>query len=317
MSRQPSANAIDERAAEWVVRMDGASLSASEQAEFEAWMGKDARHAGAFYRAKAAWRLAGRARALGASGPAAAPRPLWARRAVLGGLAAAGIGGLALFLRDSDTDLHTELGEVRNVPLADGSSVSLNTTSRVRIALEKQRRVVMLSEGEAWFQVAHDPARPFVVEAGDTRVRAVGTAFSVRRDGAELEVLVSEGVVEVWRVTSEDAPVRLEAGAHARLTAASSAVERVSVTRIDERLAWRDGMIALEGRTLSEAAVEFNRYNRRKVEVADDALAQERLVGWFRATDVDSFVTAATIALDARAERAGDRIILHREGGER
>jgi transmembrane sensor len=121
-------------------------------------------------------------------------RQRFSRRTVLGtasALAATLIG--ALFWRRSGTVYRTELGEIRHVPLADGSSATINSDSEVKVRLADNRREVRLASGEAWFRVMKDPMRPFVVEAGQVVVQAVGTAFSVRRRENGADVLVTEG----------------------------------------------------------------------------------------------------------------------------
>src|SRR3546814_2061558 len=96
------------------------------------------------------------------------------------------------------TSYATSVGEIRRVPLADGSIAAINTASAIDVKLDDAARHVRVVEGEAWFQVARDKQRPFVVAAGRARVRAVGTAFSVRRRAGGADVLVTEGEVEVW-----------------------------------------------------------------------------------------------------------------------
>src|SRR6218665_280925 len=191
-----NAMADEDEALLWAVRLDAGPLDAAGQAALGVWLDADERRAGALLRAEAALAYLDRGRALAdpgaepdaASEPAAArPRP--SRRAfllgggALGTLAAAGLAGFLLWPAAAQ-EIETTVGEVRRVPLADGSYASLNTASKVAVAMAPDRRSVRLEQGEAWFQVAHDRARPFVVEAGSVRVQAVGTAFSVRlRDG--------------------------------------------------------------------------------------------------------------------------------------
>jgi transmembrane sensor len=174
-------------------------------------------------------------------------------------------------------------------------------------------RQVDLAQGEAWFQVAHDRTRPFIVEAGDVRARAVGTAFSVRRTPAGAEVQVTEGVVEVWSVGREQARRRVAAGSRiAVLDAAGPQAVTEAGAEIDRSLAWRNGQLIFDGDTLGEAVAEFNRYNHVQVRIADPALASERFVGRFRTNEPDAFARAAATILGARAEIGPDEIILSR-----
>jgi len=201
-----SASEIDDEAADWAVRVDAHGLDVEHEPELQAWLGGDVRRAGALLRAQAAISFLDRGRALANGAPTveavAAERP--SRRALIAGVGGAAtaalVGGVGLWAARPQR-LDTRLGEIRRVPLADGSLVAINTKTALEVAMKPKSRRVLLKEGEAWFQVAKDPERPFVVAAGPVRVRAVGTAFSVRRGdeaGAGVDVMVTEGVVETW-----------------------------------------------------------------------------------------------------------------------
>jgi transmembrane sensor len=174
------------------------------------------------------------------------------------------------------------------------------------------QRIVALEEGEAWFRVAKDASRPFIVEAGRVRVRALGTAFSVRRQESGANVLVSEGIVETWVAGAEGHTVRVGAGAKAFVAEnAAISTETPAEAGIDRALAWRAGKIDLAGETLADAVEEFNRYNRRKLIIADARLAQERLYGVFRTDDPQGFAYAVKRSLGTEVSLAdGDEIRL-------
>jgi len=209
--------------------------------------------------------------------------------------------------------LATAIGEIRQMPLADGSRVTLDTLSRVSVSYEPTTRLVRLESGEALFNVAKDPGRPFVVQAGDTRVRAVGTAFIVRRhaDGA-VEVTVTQGTVDVWRETSVPAAVvRLAAGNRMLATPQSiSQPQPLSHAELDGAVAWETGIIDLNGRTLGDAAAEFNRYNHEAVVISDPQLAAQKVVGRFEAGNPTAFVAAAAAMLGGHVRTDGERLIL-------
>jgi transmembrane sensor len=194
------------------------------------------------------------------------------------------------------------LGEIRRVPLADGSLVAINTKTALEVAMKPKSRHVVLKKGEAWFQVAKDPERPFVVAAGSVRVRAVGTAFSVRRgDEAEagVDVMVTEGVVETWIEGEQASRRRLSAGSRIILASAASPTVAESPSEIERSLAWRNGEIALDGESLEQAARLFNRYNSRQIVIEDPGLAQERFVGLFQTNEPESFAAAVAATLGA------------------
>lgn len=174
-------------------------------------------------------------------------------------------------------------------------------------------REVTLTRGEAWFKVAHDKTRPFIVSAGRIRVRAVGTAFSVRRHDDGADVQVTEGVVETWTTGEEDRKVRVAAGSKAFVAEYEPPKTIQAPADIERSLAWRDGQIALEGETLDQAVAQFNRYNAKKLVISDADLAQEKLVGQFRATQPDTFADAVVTTLGATVKLNGDTIELSRK----
>lgn len=317
-SRDSSAE-IDAAAAAWAARVDRGPLSDEEQAALEAWAAKDPRRAGAYAKALAVSAHLDRAQGLGADfAPAAHPVAKAAdRRRLLatGGLLAAAsvvgaVGYGAISLKGRVT---TAKGDIRRAPLADGSAVTLNTDTTIRATFDGKMRRVDLLRGEALFDVAKDPARPFVVVAHDVRVRAVGTSFSVRRraDG-QVTVLVREGVVEVWR-GAEGKPVRLTAQ-HAVLAPSAGALapSRVDPAAVDRALAWREGLIDLDGLTLGQAADEFARYSDRRIVIDDPAIARLKMTGAFSASDPDGFAKAAALSLGLKATTRADGVRLDR-----
>lgn len=305
MSSIPSASEIDAEAAEWAVRVDAHGLDVEHDPDLQAWLRGDARRAGSFLRAQAAISFLDRGRALASVLPSVeavvAERPN--RRALItgmgGALAVAFVGGVGFWtLRPQRLD--TRLGEIRRVPLADGSLVAINTKTALDVKMKAKSRRIVLREGEAWFQVAKDSKRPFVVAAGAVRVRAVGTAFSVRRDvEAGIDVMVTEGVVEAWIEGDEASRRRVSAGNRIVLAGATSPTVAESPSQIERSLAWRNGEIALDGESLDQAAKLFNRYNGRQIVIEDPALARERFVGLFQTNEPESFAAAVAATLGA------------------
>eukprot|EP01042_Synura_sphagnicola_P016914 gene16914-21381_t len=205
MTAKETAKEIDGVAADWAARLDRGVLSPAEDQALEAWLAGDPRRAGAFARAQAVSLYSERARALGQgydpehfASPAIQPGKAVSRRQMLwgSGAAAASVAavlgvGLAYSARGETYSTHR--GQMKVVPLSDGSVISLNTESRIRVVYTTTHRTVHLEEGEALFDVARDRVRPFLVLAGETQVFAVGTSFSVRHLGdAPVEVLVRE-----------------------------------------------------------------------------------------------------------------------------
>jgi transmembrane sensor len=342
MSRRDTPQAINDRATRWVARMDAAPLDAAAQAELDAWLARDSRHRGALFRATVAWRMLDRANALGAQRPPATHvnaeaisviaravatpeaggidpalpdrrRLLWAGGAIAASLIAGGIGLRTFVARSSTARIQTALGEIRHVPLDDGSNAVVNTATMLQVDFTRAQRNVRLETGEAWFEVAKDAHRAFLVAAGEVRVRAVGTAFSVHRVAGGAEVRVTEGTVEVWVAGREDGKRAVSAGARTFVTEIDGPQPPVQdAPGIDRKLAWRDGALKFEGDTLAAAAAEFNRYNRVKLEV-DPALAAEKVVGRFRVDEPDTFAQAASTMFDAQVQRGREMIRIARQ----
>ncbi|ESQ77448.1 FecR domain-containing protein [Asticcacaulis sp. AC402] len=311
---------IDAQASSWVARMY-ADPDDDARVAFMAWHDADPRHAGAYLRAEAAWTLLDRAQVI-THGVGVAGREMAAgikrrkaersRRYVLGGVMAASVaGGAAVAVHlASRVTLETGHGELRNVPLEDRSIAAVNTDSRIDVAMKDDMRHVDLVKGEAWFQVTKNPDAPFVVTAGDIRVRAVGTAFSVRRHDGGADVLVTEGVVEAWSVKDPSGRITLKAGAEAFVPEQDTIRAAHRPQEVERKLAWRDRQIMLNSTALSEAVAEFNRYNDREIIIADPALRNAELVGGFQVDQPESFARAVHIALEVPVSIGEDRIII-------
>lgn len=322
-----TAHEIDQAAAEWVAKVDR-GLSTEEQFDLDAWLDADPRRTGAFGRLRAIALRTERAVALGPDfqpsnftrSPSAKP----SRRGLLigGGAVAAGVAASLLarlsLLHDR---LQTRKGEVRQFALKDGSVVTLNTSSAVALSFSQHLRKVRLLGGEALFDVAHDKARPFVVLAGATSIRAIGTSFTVRHLPDEaVQVLVSDGVVEVSRTdATPPRPMRVSAGMRAVSTANGSAgaamalsATAVSETELHRALAWREGHLAFEGETLAAAANEFARYSDTRIVVEDPALAREEIAGLYQATDPVGFAQSVASSLDAQTEVSEGKVRIFR-----
>ena len=316
MARQ-TALEVDKDAADWAAKADR-GLSTEEQMALELWLQGDVRRPGAYARVRARALQSERAVALGlhydpADFAAAHPaRPAATRRAVMsaGASLAASAAGLTIFglwgLGRRQT-YSTKKGELRQVVLADGTVATLNTASLMSVKFSQGRRDVVLAGGEVLFDVAKDASRPFYVSAGSTRVRVVGTSFSVTRlKDKPVQVLVREGIVEVSRNGAGPTDtVRLVANTRAvdaAVETAPFAVDQVADPELRRQLAWRGGRIEFDGQTLEQAAAEFGRYSDIRIVIADPALAREEIAGLYQSTDPVGFAQSVAASLDARAE---------------
>jgi len=214
--------------------------------------------------------------------------------------------------RRDPTDIRTGIGERRTVRLTDGSSVTLNTNSRMTVAFTEGRRLVRLVKGQALFEVAHNPDRPFVVEAADRQVTALGTVFEVRVDPGRMSVVLVQGRVAIDR-SSETPSESLASVAPAILTPGQQFVAELGTAQVvapvdvSRQLLWRDGFVEFDDEPLGRAVAEFNRYTPRPIVLADDGVAALRVSGVFRTGSPDRFVNtvAEILPVEARPTREG------------
>ena len=323
MTTRLSPQEIDRIAAEWAARQCS-GLSQADQQALDRWLTDDPRHLGAYAKAEAVLAQLDR---IGAAGPDAlrtlpvtpAIGSAFNRRTALIGSMAAGLtlsaGGMFWLWRLLRQESYsTRIGETKEIVLSDGSLVTLNTNSRLLVHYSKTRRQIQLLQGEALFDVAKNKKRPFIVTAGDTQVRAVGTSFTVKLLPEQpVQVLVREGVVEINRPHVPQAPaVQLAANTMAvappEAPISTEAVPHIQVTR---DLAWREGRIAFDNQTLANAAREFERYSDVQIRVPPE-LEDQTITGLFVSNDPVGFARAAAISLNLHVEVASNEVRLSR-----
>lgn len=320
-------DAIAEQAAAWFVLRD-AGFTGQQHEDFERWLQADERHGQIYGELDETWSRLGEARdEVWATTVAETSRP--ARRAKIfwlaGTLAAAAavVAGLAWWPATApatpafSTFASTEIGAMRRLTLPDGSVVRLNTDTAVAVLFTATERRVKLVRGEADFQVAKNPAYPFIVSAGRVAVRAVGTAFDVRMRPAAVEVLVTEGKVRVDDAAkgksllaapaTGDTPL-LVAGQRAVIAvettpAVAATVAAVAPTEIGQALAWEERRLEFVATPLGDIVAEFNRYNLHKLVITDPRLAARRFGGTFPASDYEELVRLLEADFGAVAER--------------
>jgi len=320
--RADAESGIDDIAAEWVAREDRRSLSEDETAQLDAWLQADMRHFGAYARAHAVLARTDRARALSpgiGAGADAVRAPARSVRRVLRwavGLAAVvSVLAIGVQQRDEGAEYYaTRRGEILRVPLQDGSAITLDSDSQVRVSYSSTRRDIRLLQGEALFDVASNPERPFVVRADETDVTAVGTSFAVslteRRSGG-VEVLVREGVVDVADVQGAVAPARLVANYRALANRSHGIrIEAVPSDDLQQQLAWREGMLSFNGDTLSVAAAQFLRYSDMRIVIDDPLVGSQRIVGLYSASDPLGFARSVALSLGLVVELDGNSVHL-------
>jgi transmembrane sensor len=325
---------VEDRAAAWLGKRECGDWTEQDQREFTQWMEESPAHRVAVLRLEAVWEDAGRLRALGAgleSGTVPPPgewqrspffsqpnprepsasevvpqgnrtRPAWyATAAAL--LLAVALSGYLLFASRGDR-YTTPIGGVASIPLRDGSKVTLNTASVVRVELSSKERRIELDRGEAFFEVAPDPTRPFIVQAGEKRVVAVGTQFSVRLEGEEIRVVVTDGKVRIDGAASTVPAI--PAGNIANTGSSGIMLRKKSLAEVEDDLSWRQGYLTFRETSLADAVSEFNRYNVHKMRIADPALAATHISGTFRATNYEAFIRVLNEGFSIRAATTAD-----------
>ncbi|WP_420139895.1 FecR family protein [Sphingomonas sp.] len=313
---RPSGNRerIYAEASAWLARLQGPHRSAETEAALQEWLRADVAHQAAFERATELWDILPGAVAVGR--PVVAP-PVTRRRVLPYALAAsllAAIGAGVIsyngtFDHSPDALLSTERGQQRVTTLGDGSRVALNTDSHVTVRFARKERRILLSQGEVMFDVAHDAARPFIVNAGKEQIRALGTAFVVRKDGPEVRVTLLRGRVEVRR-TGEEPELMAILQPGDRLSVGADDLPKLDRPSLETITAWQRGEILFSATPLSEAVAEVNRYGRLQVVVANPRLARLPISGVFSTEDTREFVAAVAQLHGLRVRREADRLLI-------
>lgn len=328
---------IDLAAAAWLIKRDR-GLTAAEQDEFLQWLAADARHGEWFARHQQTWKdlnaLAQWQPEHSADpNPDLLARPARSRRAwrlpagVALAAAALALAWLGLASREPAPTPETAAAARKLSPalgyesrvLDDGSIVELKRGAIVVADFTPAERGIRLVAGEAHFKVTKDARRPFVVRAGTVNVRAVGTAFGVCLNAASVEVLVTEGRVQVTppvAAPAVSAAAELGAGERTVVSLAGEAappqVVAVSGEEIARRLSWQPQLFDFNATPLREVVAAFNRHNHVELVIGDPALANVPIVASFRSDNVDGFVRLLELSAGVRAERGERSIVLRR-----
>lgn len=323
-------------AADWYARLRAADVSELDAARFRAWIAGDSARRREFEAIDELWddlKAIERApevlreRAAIAARRAQSARRTSGRRRIFAWAAAAVavlVLGTALWIQHRSVNSYvTDIGEQRTVPLPDGSVVTLNTATEIRLHFSPERRAVELVSGQANFEVAKNPARPFIVTAGDRAVRAVGTQFDVYKSGEKVTVTLIEGKVAVvpadsrllsaGSATATLEEIVLTAGEQLSYRGKASASERkpVDVARVE---AWRTRKLDFSDTPLEDAIAEANRYSATQIVLDAPELKNARISGRFDAGRNDLLVEGLQGYFHFHVEREADhRIVLTRK----
>jgi transmembrane sensor len=330
--RLPDIKEIEREASEWLTRLDADDASAEDRAAFEAWLRAHPLHARTYAEMLETWQAF---RATPLTGIAIegvveerrrsryAPQGWrqWAMAA--SGLIIAVLLGFHLHSLAAKTTFQTALGERVTISLPDGSKLQLNSDSRVRVDYSLRSRVIFLERGEAFFEVAHEPARPFWVTTDRRWVRAVGTAFNVYLNSKGLQVTVREGTVKVGtgagllqarlsESTLEKTSAVLKAGEQAELLGNVTRTRKLSSDELARTTAWQSGWLYLAKNNLCEVIEELNRYTPQRLVLQDTQLCSLAVGGAFQANPqgAEALLDLLEKNFGARVLREGDHVYI-------
>jgi len=328
-----NAEVIDREAAAWLTRLDRGDLSDAEQKSLKAWLAQDPSHLEALNDMACMWRdmdfllnelpneqsepariselftIKPRVMAVAASLFFAVCMTLWANN----------------FFSVERMVFTTDIGRQLTQDFSDGSSAQLNTNTVIEIEFTRNTRIVRLMRGEALFDVAHDPSRPFVVYAGDQAVKAIGTAFVVKIESEQIQVTVTEGQVQLSKrqdathtndlKTSEES-ILISRGEWVNLDGKTSDPKPAVLeeSEIDKKLSWSSGKLVFDNERLEDVIKEIARYVPNRIIIEDENLRNVRVSGRFSLGNTEALLEAIEVSLDLNATQIQDKKIrLHRE----
>ena len=312
-------SAIEAQAARLLARLNS-DPSPQDEADICAWVESDPRHGVAFARAEAAWEEAERLKSAAAEvtlPPLAVIVTEEQQRRLSRNIMIVAAVAVLLFIVAAVVTIRTftgvnryetAIGQMRDVALADGSTLHLNSDSEAEVRFTDNGRKVRILKGEASFEVAHDENRPFDVEARSAVIRAVGTAFNVRLRPSLVELTVTKGAARV-RCSAGQAHM-VEAGRGAIIQPRNVALTTLDSRIMGQRTAWRDRIVELDGETVEQAAGEFNRYRTAPILIGDTRVSSLRIGGRFRTTDSREFLSALQLSLPIRVVDGEDGSVM-------
>lgn len=307
---------VEAEAAEWLQRQQFWAPHDEDRARFDEWLAQSLSHRVAYWRLKAGFERSGRLTALqretrfGKSSPVERARfrpflPLAAAGVVAA--VVAGIVGLQVTPRVEGKVYETQVGGRQTIVLTDGSKIDLNTGTVVRV----NGRSAALIRGEAFFEITHDARHPFVVTAAGHRIVDLGTKFAVRTEPNGMKVSLVQGSAQIEDPAAPSVrPTVLKPGDIAVATSSKVFVVRNTQQDLTNQLGWRRGVLVFHQTTLASAAAEFNRYNRKKLVIADARAATLVIGATFPTDDIEAFARTAKNVFGLRIEDRGNEIVI-------
>lgn len=329
-----STEEIEAEAASWLTVLGRENLSQEDITNFNKWLSQSERHREAFEEIKLYWDDLAVLKELDDIAEVSIDQeddhtPLFSRRKIISiaaSIAAISLGGVYFLSQEfsgkqeSQNIYATNIGEQRLVKLSDGSTLQLNTNTRAEVTYSRNERSVILTKGEAFFDIQKDTERPFLVYAANNVIKVRGTAFTVRLHVEDdVEVVVEEGRVQLASLmTASDAPKSVNVAEDlmpvAELTAGQNAVFNNKVERLAQlpqsdlsrKLSWRQGLLAYSGDPLYQVVEDISRYTNIHIEIIDPDLRELPVGGYFRVGEVEALFDSLELTFGLQVDRVSD-----------
>ncbi|WND01748.1 FecR family protein [Temperatibacter marinus] len=335
-----SKDTIKKEAADWVAVVYSGNASQEDETNLDLWLGHSDQHMAEYERALALWDLAVDA------------APTKKKQDSVGFVQLTKIGAVAAVLLIVLTSFMmrpvmnetapvktveiytTHKGETQDITLLDGSVITLNTDTKLYVDYSDGLRRVILDKGEAYFDVARDPANPFVVSAGNQMVTVLGTQFNVRQKASQLTVAVVEGLVAVHEIIETDllkekaqqmvsssetndlekmTLIKLEAGSVGVFHKKAELLSDIMSTDAEKFHEWRQGIVKFSDQPLSEFVMEMSRYTPMEIIISDPRLADLKISGVFHYEDIQGIMSGLEVMLPVKIRRVGNRILIEKK----
>ncbi len=324
-----STSLIHEEAASWILRIEAGNLSEAEISELKAWSAKSALHMCVLKDTAIVWDKMEVMKDLAVLFPlqdsvrSSVPAYRQGFVYLASVLIVIFVIGNPLvwnksgehWINEVQVSYETQIGDLERIHLPDGSAVTLNTSTRIRAVISDQVRRIEMQQGEAFFDVIPIRDIPFIVITGGAEIMAVGTSFNVKHLDGNIEIIVTEGRVQITDIftsrTDADPAVMLSEGERLRIRALPGAthdiyeVEDMPTEDLATTMMWKQRMLAFNGESLQEAVKEFSRYTRYKIEIADRETSEIRVGGYFRSDDLESMLFSFRENFDISITKTG------------
>ena len=308
----------------WAVKLDEGGMSEAEISEWISWCERDQRNLAAFEEMQSLWSAATKYPPQASSTPKATRKSLssWRRIVIAASIAAISTVAFSVFHRDRSPEVdripvgvgrvgtvETKMATNQKAILPDGSRVEVGARSVLDVDFSGGKRELKLREGQAYFQVEHDPDHPFVVEADLVRVVAIGTAFDVSRSLSEIAITVQEGTVKVFRINGDAHPVKAEAGYQLVFDKSTGKMRR-SIVDPSVAMGWREGRLEFTGDKLDVVIASVNRYAPHRIVLQDPELGNLVFTGTVFVDSIDSSLDAMQQVFALQIQRTEHEVIL-------